>query len=634
MSNKIKQLEDKLLAAKVAYYIDNNPIMTDDDYDLLEDELRILDPHNRILSMTGADIKDKQNWPVAKLSEVSGSLEKVKSYPEIEAWMTEQFKKFPGTYYYNPKGDGGSIEATYVDGKLVQAVTRGNGYEGENITKNFLLMKNTAKTIKEKETVVLKGELLVLHKDFIELNKRKAYVNPRNAATGIAKNINGENCDLVTPLYYAMSIDGKNITMSNLQKEINRIGGLRHIGIHYLGSTLKEILGRLKEAYERITKDRGTFGFDIDGLVIKGDEDPIMKSNKPINYIALKFPAQSAVGVVGSIRFERSRTGRIVPVAILQKSVFVAGGNLTNFSLGSWDLMNTKKIYPGSVVEVVRSNDVIPYINKSLDNSKAKVLKIDDVKKLMGDNTLYQKGAHLFSDMKDENSLVLDIMNIVRILEYKNISDSTVTSIVKHFKLKEAYQFFDINPDKLLTVDGFGQGKVDIIKQQFKDKNRVDIKSFIRCLGVDNLGSSRIVEICNTYGIDSLDDLYKLNAKDLEKVAGISNTLANIYIDGLNDKRTFANELAKRLTIEKQSKVVKSNVLNGLSFCITGNTSMKRKEFEKLIVENGGKNVSVGKANYLITNDSDSGSGKNKIAQQKGIPVITEKDFFNKFNLK
>lgn len=631
---KITKLENQLLEAKKAYYIDNDPIMTDAEYDLLEAELAALDSDNRVLNMTGSDVLDKNNWPIKKLTEVMGSLDKVKSFPEFEAWYNAQ--SYKGPYYCNPKGDGGSIQLTYDNGKLIQAVTRGDGYQGQDITTNVLKMKNVKATIPEKRLTVIKGELLILYKDFKELNKRsgKVYSNPRNAATGISCGIHGDNLEYITPLYYALSIAGTNIKMSNLQHEINKFG-LRHIGIYKITS-LKDF----KKVYDMITNDRSYYGFEVDGLVIKQDNDPIMKGNKPINYIALKFPADKGIGLVDTIRLERTRTGKVVPVAQLKKPVYLSGAQISNISLGSWDLMKSKKIYPGSLVEVIRSNDVIPYINKITDNSNAVVMTLKDVQKQMNDNTVYEKGAHLYSTLRDSNTIVQEIENILEILEYKNISTSSITSIVKEFGLKESYEFFDIDPDKLLNKDGWGSGKVDNLKQQFRDKNKIDVKLFIKCLSIDNMGLSRIAEACNHYGVKNLDDVYKLKEKDFLKVNAFSSTLANSLYQGLKDKKDYAYELAKRLKIEVVSKVKKSDKLintksqEAFKFCITGKTSISRKELEKIIEENSGENVSIGKSNYLITNDGDSGSSKNKKAQKLGVKLISEKEFQTKFNIK
>jgi DNA ligase (NAD+) len=609
MTNNIKILEDKILEAKKHYY-EGNPIMSDDDYDLLENQLKLLDPSNRVLRMTGSDIKDKNSWPLTKLTEPMGSLNKVKSYQEFESWF-QKYKHINA--FFNPKGDGGSIQLTYQNGKLIQAVTRGNGYEGEDILSNVLKMKNVKANISDKRLIVLKGELLILNDDFKKLNKIKFYANPRNAAAGISKNKNAENVEFVTILYYAMSIDGKNVVISKLQDEINKLGNLRHIGIHHIS--------KLKEMYYKLIDERDYFGFDIDGLVIKTDEDPIMKGNCPVNYMALKFPAKSEVATIDTITFERSRTGRVVPVAKLKNPVYLSGAQVQNVSLGSWDLMHQKKFYPGSIVEVIRANDVIPFVKSLRDGSNAVKVTIDDVKKSINDNTLYVEGAHLKSKKRDNNSIVYDVKYIlVDVLEYKNFSGSSILDIVEHFKLKEAYEFFDINPDELLNVDGWGQSKVDNLKLQMKDKNKVDIKMFIKCLSIENFGSSRIAKVCNTLNIKDFYDLYdvqtagrkitfKFTAADLMKANAIQETLAKSYVKEFIEKAEIAYQLSRRLTIETSgSQQNVSNILNNLNFCITGKTSVSRKILEKMITENGGNNTSINKANFLLTNDTDSGT--------------------------
>jgi len=628
MKARILELEKQILAAKEAYYIDDSPIITDDEYDALEAELRLLEPTNRVLALTGSDLKNKSIWPCKKLTEIMGSLEKINSIAEFKKWyLPFKGKRIIG----NPKADGGSIQLTYLKGKLASAITRGNGYEGFDLLNNVLKMKNVKAQIETTaDVVVLKGEMLITNKNFIALNEESkkncdtVYVNARNAI-GISKNKDGKYCEYLTILYYAASIRGKEVLPSDI-KQVCKHYGLGNMSANTF--TEQEV----EKLYEDVTKNRDYYGFLIDGLVLKIDEPVKFKGNKPTNQIALKFPAAKGIGKIQEISYQKGKTGRITPVVNLEKPVFLAGANIQRASLGSWEIMKTLKVFPGAIIEISRANDVIPHVERVITPA-TKDVTIQDIQKILNDNTIYENGAHLYSKMKDDNTIVFDIIHMFSVLEFKNVAKATIKSIVDHFKLKESYEIFDVDLQKLLNVDGFGQSKIDNLQLQIKEKTKVDLKTFVDCLNISNLGTSRIVEIVNHFNCRNLNDIYKLNENDFLSVNSFAGTMANTAYTGLQNRKSYAYELAKRITIDTTVQKNLSNVLNGINFCITGKTAMKRSEFEKLIEKNGGKNTSINSANYLITNDTDSGSSKNKAAEAKGIPIISEKEFFTKFSI-
>jgi DNA ligase (NAD+) len=629
MKARILELEKEILAAKEAYYINDDPIITDDEFDSLEDELRLLDPNNRVLSLTGSDLKNKSAWACKPLTEVMGSLEKINSILEYKKWSAQH----PGKQVVlNPKADGGSIQLTYLKGKLSSAITRGNGYEGFDLLNNVLKMKNVKAQIETTaDVVVLKGEMLVTNKNFIELNKKskangdREYVNARNCI-GVSRNKDGKYCEYLTILYYAASIRGKEVLPSDI-KSVCKAYGLGNM------SAQKMDADDIIKLYDQITNQRDYYGFLIDGLVIKVDEPVKFKGNKPTNQIALKFPAEKGKGIVKEISYQKGKTGRITPVVNLEKPVVLAGASISRASIGSWEIMRNKKIFPGAVVVISRANDVIPHIDEVTAYSP-KDVTIQDIRNILNDQTIYENGAHLYSKAIDDNTIVFDIIHMFEVMEFKNIAKATIKAIVDHFKIKEAYEIFDVDLQKLLKVDGFGQSKIDNLARQIKEKTKIDLKTFIDCLNISNLGTSRIVEIVNHFNSRNLNDIYKLTENDFLQVTAFGNTMANTAFEGLKKRKQYAYELAKRLTIDNAVQVNLSDILKDMNFCITGKTAMKRSEFEKLIEKNGGKNTSVGKANYLITNDTDSGSSKNKFAEANNIPIISEKQFFSQFAVK
>lgn len=619
---RIKELENLILEAKKQYYIFDEPIMSDDDFDLLIDELTLLDSDNKILKFTGADIKNKNNWPVKDLTERMGSLKKVNSIQEFKLWYEKQDKN--SEYYYNPKADGASIQLKYENGNLVSAITRGNGYQGEDIFDNALLMKNVKRTISQKETTILKGEIVIKFSDFE--NIKSNYANARNAASGISKQKEGKNCQYLTILYYSTTIDGTQLYYGDCKRFLEE-NNLESTGFYPIE------INDIDKIYKDLTNNRNHFGFLIDGLVIKENVDPIFDGNTPTNQIALKFPTQKSIGIISEIKFQRSRTNRLNPVAIFKNPVYIDGTNISRASLGSWQLIQEKRIFPGSTVEVEKANDVIPQVTKVLSNV-LNVYTINDVKNQIKNQNIYINGRNIYcEDVNDFQSIYNQLNYIFGIMEIKNISGAGIKSIIDNFNIKESYEFFDCDFDKLKNIDGWGNSKITTLKQQINEKKKVSFKQFLQMLNVPFFASSRITEICNTLNLNNLDDVYKISIKDLLKVKSIQDNLANSIYNGLAKQKEFAYELIKRVIIDDNTQKPTSDKLNGLKFCITGKTRMKRKEFEKIIEMAGGLNKSINSSNYLITNDSGSGSSKNKKATKLRVKIISEDEFFKKFNL-
>lgn len=611
------ELENKILEAKKAYYIENKPFLSDEEYDNLEDELRLLNPNSTVLKMTGIDIKDKNLWPVRSLSERMGTLSKVKSLKEFYAW-----NKFGDDLIINPKADGYSIQLEYKNGTLISAITRGDGYNGEDILDNVLKMQNVKKNIDSNENIILKGEIIVTFHDFQKI--KDSYKNPRNAVA-ISKSKDGRNCQYLTILYYDISINGVKIIPKNACYEIKKLG-LKCLDVLEFE--------KLENLYQELQKNREYFGFEIDGFVLKqASSEPIYNGNSPENQIAVKLPAQSAIAKIKSYNFRKSRTGRINIVICFEKPIYIFGSKITKASAGSWQNLVNNKFFPGAIVEVIRSNDVIPYITKVLTHA-ANELNLNDIKILCNYDNIYINGAHLWTNDIDDETIYNEICNIFNILEIKHISGSSIRDIIDFYKIKEIYEIFDIDFNKLINVEGWGEKKIQNLKSQLKDKaNQVDLQQFIRMLNISNLGQQRIVEILNSLNITSIDDFLNLSFEKIIRVDGIQEKLANTFVDGINNKKEIAKKLLERISISNKSNVIVSNnKLNNSCFSITGKTRIKRAQLEKIIIENGGKNTSISKANYLITNDGGSGSNKNKQAQKLGVKIISEDNFLKMIN--
>lgn len=375
-NNRIQELENKIKQARNDYYNDQ-PTVSDKVYDAWVDELRLLDPSNMAVTAIGAPVVPSE-WKKAKHQMPMGSLDKVNSPAELSKW-TKDIIDDSDELFVTEKLDGLSIEVIYDEGKLVQAITRGDGETGEDITVNVAKMKGVASQLKgntnscQKNGVVfqqptftgsLRGEIIMtksIHKKYFS---DKA--NPRNAASGVSKRLDSvgvEHLDII--FYQALG----NIDFST---EVSQFKWLKSQGVSIPNYWLMDDVDEVSEHWRNYqdTK-RDSLDYDIDGLVVRindlikqaalGDKDL-----RPKGAIAFKFDNESRETTLLDVDWQVGNSGRVTPVAIL-KPVILCGAEIKRASLHNVNFFNSLKLFKGCRVLVSRRNDVIPYIEENID---------------------------------------------------------------------------------------------------------------------------------------------------------------------------------------------------------------------------------------------------------------------------
>lgn len=363
----ITDLVKRLQEASDAYY-NGTPLLSDADFDLLRDELELADPDNPFLATIGAPIQVTA-WPVVKHSRTIGSLAKVK-HSEKDEFL--KWAKDKGDLMLTEKLDGITIVVTYDKGKLVHAITRGNGEEGENITSNFIKMKNTAMDVDPRFTGELRGEI-ILEKSVFDQHF-KGYKNCRNAAAGKARDTKDKD-DMVKHLkviYFQAVTPGLQTKLDEL-KLIKKLG-LQHVNygrfFGWMHRTPDDLWNRFLE-YKRDELD-----YLIDGLVVDANDLALhaklgMVSGRPKAALAIKFESEEAITTVNNIVWQIGLTGRICPVAEIEP-VDVAGVTVSRVTLNNLDYIKQMDIAIGDKIIVERANDVIPKVVSVVDRVNRK----------------------------------------------------------------------------------------------------------------------------------------------------------------------------------------------------------------------------------------------------------------------
>lgn len=352
-------LENTLRRAKFGYY-HSTPTMTDPQYDALEDELRKLNPSNPVLTETGAPANLNSPWPQARHAFTMTSLSKAMNMQEFRDWWSSNRIS---SAVLTEKRDGLSLALTYNEGKLVQAVVRGDGLMGDDITPNVLKMQNVPHIIPHQLPVVVHGEVEMTQTGLDKARHcrpSKNYANCRNTASGLSREKEGQLCNLLQVTTYGVYDSG-------FKTEREKFDWLQKQGFvtappHQVVSSPEEVEA-VYLAYQ--TSQRSTLGYDIDGLVIRTNdvaafEDAGLNAEgKPLLAIALKFPPRVVETTIRNIRWDMGDSGRLTPIAEVDP-VPCDGATIRNVSLYNLDFLLQHQVTIGARVQVERRGDIIP----------------------------------------------------------------------------------------------------------------------------------------------------------------------------------------------------------------------------------------------------------------------------------
>lgn len=363
MMTPADQIATRLEDANRAYRR-GQPIMPDSTYDALEAQLRKLAPTHPVLARVGAPGED--GWPSVKHPIPMGSLEKVQTEEEFAEWYVSRVARGV-KLLITDKLDGMSLVLTYEDGELVRAATRGDGVEGEDITRNALIIQGVLPRILYTGTCYVRGEVIVTKTDFAEHFKGES--NPRNTATGTSKRQSEwRKAQHLTFVAYNIVAANHDHQAHSRYAELEKLVEWGFIVPTFFQAEAVETIVAYRQEY--ISFRREQLDWTIDGLVVEIDDSDLRRAAgehnmRPKGAIAFKFPHESAETTLRDIRWQVGNSGRITPVAIFDE-VELAGAKISRASLHNARRVEQLKLYRGCTVLVSRRNDVIPMIEANL----------------------------------------------------------------------------------------------------------------------------------------------------------------------------------------------------------------------------------------------------------------------------
>jgi DNA ligase (NAD+) len=644
------------------YHVLSSPVITDGEYDALMGELKAIEAaHPELITpdsptqRVGSDLAEgftTVTHPAPILS-----LSNAYSADELREWRKRIGKLLPAdtrlTYTVEPKFDGLTVVLTYTDGLLTLGATRGNGEVGDDVTRNVRTIPTIPRRIpvapsgpEPPSTLVVRGEVVILKKDFERLNRQQAeaglpmYVNPRNAASGALRQID-PRVTASRPLSafcYAVVQAAGPVPLS--QREA--LEYLRALGF-MVDAEVERRLDNLEEviAYVESWDDRHrALDYEIDGLVIKVDDlrtvaELGVVGKDPRGAIAYKFPSEEATTKLLEVEVNVGRTGVLTPSAKLEP-IFLSGVTVRNATLHNYDDIARKDIRVGDTVIVQRSGGVIPYVvGPVVGRRTGDERPIDPPARcpVSGDPVVRYEGevAYYCSNPACPERVYRNIEFFVSraAMDIDGLGGKIVRLLLNRGLVVDEADIFALKAQDLLELEGFAEKKVDNLLQAIEAAKTRPLPRLLAALGIRGVGGVVAGLLAERFG--SVDALAAATGEGIEAIPGIGPQIAQAVVEWFAQPRNrqVIEKLRRagvRLSVEEEGEPVPTGEeLAGLAFVLTGTLpNMKRAEARALIEAHGGRvSGSVSRKTSYVVVGEDPGSKLTR-AQQLGVPTLDE----------
>ena len=650
------------------YHKDNNPEVSDSEYDSLKKYIVSLESKHEFLkdknspSLT-VGYKPSKNFKKSPHKVPMLSLGNAFSEEDLENFekkilnFLDKSKKFEIEYSAEPKIDGISASLNYKNGKFQKGLSRGDGNEGEDITENLKTIEDIPLEINHRnfpKEIDIRGEVFIQNSDFIKLADK--FANPRNAASGSLRQKDHNETKKIPLKFIAYTYGFENGMLITNQNDFLKNLSKWGFKTNRLNKTIKGINNLIKN-YLIIEKKRSEIDFDIDGIVYKVNDFKLQSrlgysANAPRWAIAHKFSAHKATSKIKDIEIQIGRTGALTPVAKI-KAVNIGGVIVSNATLHNEDEINRKDIRIHDTVVVERAGDVIPHII-SVDLKK----RLNSSKKFIFPKNCPSCGS---VTIKEFNKTTKKTDAVRRCSSEGYECEKVAIEKIKHFVSKEAFnidglgkkiveKFWDLNLirlpqdifrldfNKIEVLEGWGKQSVRNLRYSIDQKKEISLERFIYSLGIRHTGFEGAKLISKN--LKSIKNFVNLaeekKISELENLDGIGETQIKSIKHFFNNKTNFIilKDLSSLLKIQDVKDLKKKGILKEKTFMLTGKLlNMSRSEAKSLIEQNSGSvisNVSK-KLDYLIAGDKPT-KRKVEAAKQLNVKVINQNEWFKLLN--
>ena len=640
---RMRELVELLNRARRAYEQDDTEIMSNYEYDQLYDELLGLEKElNTTLASSptvNVGYEVLSELPKERHESPMLSLDKTKEVGRLKEFLGDQ------KAVISWKLDGLTIVLTYRGGTLAKAVTRGNGEVGEVVTNNARVFQNLPLNIPYQGELVLRGEAVISYKDFEKINEEigdadAKYKNPRNLCSGSVRQLNNEITAKRRVRFYAftlVSADGIDFRNSRqYQMQWLREQGFDVVENHLVtGGTIDEEVAWFARHIEKNE-------LPSDGLVLVYDDIAYGQSlgataKFPRDSFAFKWADEIRETTLREIEWSPSRTGLINPVAVFEP-VELEGTTVSRASVHNISIMEELELGVGDRITVYKANMIIPQIAENLTRSGVK--DIPEVCPVCGGatriamenetKTLYCTNPKCQAKHVKSFTLFVsrDAMNI------EGLSEATLEKFIANGYVKDLTDLFHLDryAEEIKNMDGFGEKSYENLRNSINNARTTTLPRLVYSLGIPNIGIANAKVICRALGNDP-ERVMNASAEELNEIPGVGEVIAKAYVDYFADEehRDVYRRLLEEVDIPKEEETADGQKFAGVNFVITGSVEhfANRAEVKEEIEKRGGKVTGsvTSKTNYLINNDVNSTSSKNRKARELGIPIISEEEF-------
>lgn len=638
---RIKELIAQLNKYAYQYYVLDEPTVSDKQYDELYNELLALEKENGTVfpdsptrRIGGEPIKEfKPHTHLKKLY----SLDKCNSFDELREWDAKIKKIAPDAVYtLEYKLDGLTLSLTYENGYFKGAATRGNGETGEDVTAQVSTIKSIPLSVPYKATFEAQGEGIMRLSALKKYNETASepLKNARNGVAGAIRNLDpkvtaSRNLDII--FYNVNYIEGKDISSQRESIAFLKDNGFK-TEMLFVSKDIEEIIGRINSV------DRKALDFLIDGMVIKVDD---IRLREKLGYtdkfprwaMAYKFEAEETTTVLKDVVWNVGRTGKLTPLASLEP-VELCGATVSRATLNNYGDIVRKKVKKGSRVFVRRSNDVIPEILGVAEDNGGTEIQKPEVCPACGAK-LVEEGALLFCPNESgcppqitgriEHFVSKDCMDI------RGISEKSVAQLYEKLDVRSVTDLYYLKADDVARLDGYKDKKIENFISSVEKSKSVPLDRFINALGIENVGKKTARDLALRF--KSMNALMDAERETLLEIEDIGEVVADSITSYFGKHRALIEKFREIGIDPKIEQQTANGAFSGKKFVLTGTLpTYTRSEATKLIENAGGEVASsVSKdTDYVLAGDN-AGSKLEK-ARQKGIKIISEKEFISLLN--
>lgn len=666
--NRLEELKTILRQHSYHYYVLNDPIISDSEYDHLIHELNAIeaehpdwitpDSPSQRAGAEPAEMLQKTEHPAPILS-----LANAFNYEDLLAWQNRIAKLdeavLSADFSVEPKLDGLTVVLHYQNGLFVKGATRGNGTIGEDITQNLrtipsipLRIPVTSDGPLPPNYLVVRGEVFINKDDFEELNKKladagqKTYVNPRNTAAGALRQLDSKNV-ATRPLriycYAIIASDGEIPT-----KQTDRLSYLRSLGFPVPDEIQHcEDISCVGKAYDEWINVRNNLPYEIDGMVVKINDCSLADSlgivgKDPRGSIAMKFPAQEVSTTLENIGVKVGRTGVLTPFAELEP-VEIGGVVVSRATLHNFDFIEDKDIRIGDRVLIKRAGDVIPYVlgplTSNRSGSEEKYVPPERCPEC-GESIEHPEGevAYYCVNAACPEQLVRNIEHFVarNTMDIVGLGIKIVEQLIAEKLIESPADIYKLEKEDLFNLEGFAEKKAENIIESIQNSKSQPLNRFIFALGIRGVGEVVAQELTGYF--KNISELSQATQEQLEAIEGIGPNIASAIVDWFDsptNQKMIQEFIQAGINPEVENDDTNSapQTLLGMSIVVTGTLeNFSRTEIKETILKYGGKPTSSvsKKTNYVVIGENP-GSKATK-AEELNIPILSEQQFIDLLN--